>query len=103
MKPGLFDPLSPQERPLSAMYSTPAYRGSPTLKPSYTAIKVAKPDPCDECFANQHEMGGEALPRAQAKHRRAFKGGRPSTLVLRLCRQHTTAWKARDEQDGVDS
>lgn len=95
MKPGLFEPLNPMERPLSEMYSAPAWRASPTAKPSYTAIKVAKPDPCDECFANQHELV-EALPRAQAKHRRAFKGGR---AVLRLCRQHTTAWKARDEED----
>jgi hypothetical protein len=98
VKPGLFEPLNPQERPLSEMYSGEDYRATPDRKPSYTAIRLVKPDPCDECFANQHEMV-EALPRAQAKNRRAFKGGRPSTLVLRLCRVHTTAWQARDEED----
>lgn len=98
MKPALFGPLNPQDRPLSEMYSVPAYRASPTEKPIYTAIKLAKPDPCDECFANQHELV-EALPRAQAKYRRAFKGGKPSTLVLRLCRPHAAAWQALDEED----
>lgn len=95
--PGLFNPPAKAERPLSRLYTALTYRATPEWKPAYTQIKGPKAGPCDECFANQHELGRDALPRANAKVRRALPGG----PVLRLCRGHAEQWRERDEKDGT--
>lgn len=97
MTAGLFDEPEQATRPLSDMYSAPAYRASAKDKARYTAIKSVNPIPCDECFANQHEAQGRGWPRAQARTKRSFKGG-PKTL-LNLCSAHAELWRERDAED----
>lgn len=84
--------------PMSKAFAVMSYRSSPEERPKWSAIKVKNPMPCDECAAVQHETKGAYGPRANAKQRRAFKGG----PILRLCTRHANAWHERDQKDGAE-
>ena len=91
----LFRGPDPVTRPLSDMYSGKIYRATTVDRPRYSNIKAQHLPTCDECFANQHERGAFAPPRAMGKVRRTIPNGPP----LALCRLHTAAWQERDETD----
>jgi len=81
----MFDPVHPP--PLGRPTGTQHHRGTAT----YTRITVKDPPQCDECVLWLHEHKGVGpLPR-RARFRRASAAG-----TLRLCNQHTTAWKQDD-------
>jgi hypothetical protein len=92
----MFPEPEPVEIELSRMWSGPRFRATEgTVK--YTPIKVKVPVDCTECFARQHETGGDSGPRRTAKVRRAIVKAPGSAIDL--CREHEMLWRARDDHD----
>lgn len=91
----MFDQPPPARRVLSQRYAAMPYRVSVSGgRPRWTPVRLKRPIPCDECFANQHESGGASGVRADA-HLQRWLG----TAVLKLCHGHAQLWRERDEAD----
>jgi hypothetical protein len=91
----MFDKPPPAVRSLSRRYGGAPYRVSIVGgHPKWSAVRLVRAVPCDECFANQHETQGRSGVRGTAHHQRKL-----DTAVLRLCSAHALLWRERDEAD----
>jgi hypothetical protein len=81
--------------PFSRQYAGVQYRGHAQRRAKYTPIRTRRQPPCDECFALQHETGGDYGSRAVARVRRVLSTGE----LIDLCTRHAATWKARDTKE----